>query len=84
MQQLHEIELEEARKLLAANGRDPADFDFQLQFQAPDPDGGGMFTVYYDIAVTNAKNGRTAGFVGGIGMGWVAAFEEALKGGEFD
>ena len=28
--------------------------------------------------------GFVKGFVGGIGMGWVAAFEEALKGGEFD
>lgn len=84
MEQLHEIELEEAKQLLGENGRDPADFDFKLEFQPPDPDGGGMFTVYYDILVTNAKSGKSAGFVGGIGMGWVQAFEEALKNGEFD
>ncbi len=84
MQQMHEIELEEAKQLLAESGRDPADFDFKLTFQEPDPDGGGMFTVYYDIVVTNARSGKSAGFVGGIGMGWVQAFTEALKGGEFD
>jgi len=84
MEQLHEIELEEAKTLLADKGRDPADFDFKLEFQPPDPDGGGMFTVYYDITVTNTKSDKSVGFVGGIGMGWVQAFEEALKGGEFD
>jgi len=84
MQPLHEIELDDAKQRLAAHGRDPADFDFALSFQEPDPDGGGMYTVYYDIAVTSRKSGKSAGFVGGIGMGWVEAFEEALKGGEFD
>lgn len=84
MEQLHETELDDAKKLLAANGRDPQDFDFKLEFQPPDPDGGGMFTVYYDIVVTNTKTGKNAGYVGGIGMGWVEAFEKDLKAGEFD
>ena len=84
MQPLHEMELEDARARLSAHGRDPGDFDFALTFQEPDPDGGGMFTVYYDIKVTNGKSGKSAGFVGGIGMGWVEAFEAALEGGEFD
>jgi hypothetical protein len=84
MQQLHEIELEDAKQRIAASGRNPEDFDFRLEFQEPDPDGGGMFTVYYDITATNTKTGKSAGFVGGIGMGWVDAFEEALKQGEFD
>jgi len=84
MQPMHEIELEDAKKLVGEHGRDPADFDFQLAFQEPDPDGGGMFTVYYDIDVTNAKSGKSASFVGGIGMGWVEAFEAALKDGAFD
>ena len=84
MQQLHEQELEDAKQRLQAHGREPDDFDFKLEFQAPDPDGGGMFTVYYDITATNRRSWKSASFIGGIGMGWVDHFEAALKGGEFD
>jgi hypothetical protein len=84
MQQLHEQELEDAGQRLKAHGREPDDFDFKLTFQEPDPDGGGMFTVYYDITVTNAKTSKSASFIGGIGMGWVDHFEAALKDGDFD
>jgi len=84
MQQMHEIELEDAKQRLAAHGRDPGDFGFKVEFQEPDPDGGGMFTVYYDITVTNAKSGKSGTFTGGIGMGWVDRFEQALKDGDFD
>lgn len=84
MQQLHEMELEDAKKRLKEHGRDPDSFDFQLEFMEPDPDGGGMFTVTYQVDVTNTKTSKSASFIGGIGMGWVDAFEDALKDGEFD
>lgn len=84
MQQLHEMELEDAKQRLSAHGRDAGEFDFKLEFMEPDPDGGGMFTVTYQIDVTNQKTSKTASFIGGIGMGWVDAFEEALKDGAFD
>ena len=84
MQQLHEIELEDAKKRLAAHGRDPEGFDFKLEFQRPDPDGGGMFTVTYEVTVSNRQTSKSVCFIGGIGMGWVENFEAALTGGEFD
>lgn len=84
MQQLHEMELEYARKHLQAEGRDPDQFDFRLEFMEPDPDGGGMFTLHYQIDVTNRQTGKANSFIGGIGMDWVDRFESALSDGEFD
>jgi hypothetical protein len=84
MKPLHEREIDEARAQVAQSGRDPADFAFDLAFMEPDPDGGGMFTVRYEVTVTRASSGRTEGYIGGIGLDWVAAFAEDLGGGGFD
>ncbi|MDG2002036.1 MAG: hypothetical protein P8J20_01765, partial [Novosphingobium sp.] len=83
-QQLHEQELDDAKARLKAHGRDPDSFTFKLEFMEPDPDGGGMFTVTYQIDVTNQATSKSVSFIGGIGMGWVENFEEVLKAGEFD
>lgn len=84
MKPLHEREIDEARERLAQSGRDPAVFTFDLAFMEPDPDGGGMFTVRYEVTVTHSANGKSAGYIGGIGLDWVSAFIEELGGGGFD
>ena len=83
MKPLHEQEVEDARQRVAASGRSADDFRFDVKFMEPDPDGGGMFTVRYEITVTNDATGKSGGYIGGIGMDWVDAFEEELKDGEF-
>jgi hypothetical protein len=80
----HETELEDARGRLAAQGRNPDDYTFDLKFLPPDPDGGGMFTVQYEITATNTATGKALTGIGGIGMGWPDSFEQAVKDGEFD
>ncbi len=82
--EFHEMELEDARKRLAAAGRNPGDFTFDLRFLPPDPDGGGMFTVQYEIRAANTATGKVLTGIGGIGMGWVEFFDQALKSGYFD
>ena len=82
--ELYEIELPEAKARIAAAGRDPDDFTFAMEYLPPDPDGAGMFTVHYLVAVTNTKSGKAKEFIGGIGMGWVERFEDVLKDGHFD
>ena len=82
--ELYEIELEDAKARLSALGRDPKQFAFEMEFLPPDPDGGGMFTVHYEVRVTNTASGQGAGFIGGIGMGWVDFFEDAVKAGKLD
>lgn len=84
MKPLHEHELDEARQKLAATGRNADDFAFDLTFMEPDPDGGGMYTVRYEVTVTNGATGQSGAYIGGIGMHWVEAFEEDLKAGEYD
>lgn len=79
----HEMELAEARKRIAAAGRNPDDFTFDLNFLPPDPDGAGMFTVQYEICATDKVSGHKLTGVGGIGMGWGDLFEQALKTGYF-
>jgi len=81
---LYESELEDARTRLTANGRNPEDFEFDAEMLPPDPDGGGMFTVQYEVTVQNLRTEYGAVFIGGIGMHWVDSFEEALKDGAFD
>ncbi len=81
---LYETELPDAKARVAATGRNPEDFSFGMEFLPPDPDGGGMFTVQYEVRVENAKSGKHASFIGGIGMRWVDFFEEAVKAGRFD
>ncbi len=84
MKPMHEQELEEAKERIAAAHRDVSTYAFDLAFLEPDPDGGGMFTLRYEVTVTNNESGKTVGYIGGIGLDWVAAFEEDLGGGAFD
>ena len=81
--ELYEMELADAKSRLARLGLDPAQFTFEMEFLPPDPDGGGMFTVHYQILVTNTSSGKTKMLIGGIGMGWVDRFEHLVKDGHF-
>ncbi|MCB2062522.1 MAG: hypothetical protein KDE25_03510 [Novosphingobium sp.] len=83
MKPLHEKEIEEARAKLAEAGRDPDLFSFDVKFMEPDPDGGGMFTVRYEITVTGPGQGASAEYIGGIGLDWLAAFGDDLGEGVF-
>ena len=82
--EFHEMELEDARKRLAAMGRNPDDYAFELKFLPPDPNGGGMFTVQYEITATNRKTGKSLVGIGGIGIGWADSFETAVKDGRLE
>jgi hypothetical protein len=82
--ELYDRELEEAAKRIAAAGREPDDFAFNRSFLPPDPDGGGMFTVRYEVEIANRKTDKALTAVGGIGLDWVGDFEEALAAGYFD
>jgi hypothetical protein len=84
MNPLHEQEIEEAKERIVAAHRVASDFAFNVSFMEPDPDGGGMFTVRYEITVTNSATDKSAGYIGGIGLDWVSAFEEDLGEGAFD
>jgi hypothetical protein len=84
MRPLHEQEIEAAKERIAATGRDQGHFAFDLAFMEPDPDGGGMFTVRYEVTVTNDASGKSAGYIGGIGLDWVSAFDTDLGDGLFD
>ena len=84
MTELYAIELPQAMALIAAAGRDPDQFTFAMEYLPPDPDGGGMFTVHYMVTVTNTGSGKSQDFIGGIGMGWVEQFADALAQGLFD
>jgi hypothetical protein len=79
----YETELADAKKRLAAAGRNPDDFSFEMTIQPPDPDGGGMWTVRYDVQITDKTTGKSYTPTGGIGLRWVDAFEDALKSGRF-
>ncbi len=84
MRPLHELEIEEAQERIVAAERDASDFAFETAFMEPDPDGGGMFTVRYEVTVSRESTGKSAGYIGGIGLDWVSAFEADLADGEFD
>ena len=84
MSELYAIELPDAKARIAAAGRNPDDFTFAMEYLPPDPDGGGMFTVHYLVTVTNTRNDKSQEFIGGIGMGWVERFDDALAQGAFD
>ena len=83
MKPLHEKEIDQAKESIAASGRDPDAFTFDVSFMEPDPDGGGMFTVRYEVTVTNTETGKSEGYIGGIGLDWVGAFEADLGEGAF-
>ncbi len=84
MTPLHEQEIEDARDKVTASGRNADDFAFDVAFLEPDPDGGGMYTVRYEITATNGTTGKSGGYMGGIGLEWVSVFEEELAQGGFD
>lgn len=82
--ELYETELPDAKSRIAASGRDPEHFTFDMEYLPPDLDGGGMFTVQYQVRIANTSTGRSKSLIGGIGMGWVESFEAALEDGQFD
>jgi hypothetical protein len=82
--ELFEMELEDARKRVQASGRNPDDFEFKVEFLPPDPDGGGMFTVRYEVTAVSKNTGKNLEAIGGIGLDWVGYFDEALREGHFD
>jgi hypothetical protein len=84
MRPMHETEIEEAKERVVTAHRDPSDFSFEVAFMEPDQDGGGMFTVRYEVTVTNSATDKASTYIGGIGMDWVTAFEEELGEGAFD
>ena len=81
---MYEDELEQAKQRLVANGRDPDDFSFEMSYMEPDPDGGGMFTVQYEIRILAKQTDKGLLAIGGIGSDWVGYFEEAVNDGFFD
>ena len=83
MKPLHQKEIEEAQQIIAESGREPGDFTFEVAFMEPDPDGGGMYTVRYEVTVTNSANGKESGYIGGIGLDWLGALKEDLGEGLF-
>lgn len=82
--EMYEGELQQALQRLAARGRDEHDFSFEMQYQPPDPDGGGMFTVRYEIEIRQLRSSKSLTLLGGIGLSWVDAFDRALADGRFD
>ena len=77
----YEAELKRARDYLTAAGRDSVGFSFAMAYQPPDPDGGGMFTVRYDVTVTNQANGKSVVVTGGNELDWVAELAYRLDQG---
>ncbi len=82
--ELHEQEQRKAKEILRSLGKNPDSYNFDVSFMPPDPDGGGMFTVRYTVVATNRDNDKSMEMIGGIGLDWVAVFEEALQEGHFD
>jgi len=78
------MELTDAVQRVAASGRDKNDFSFQRSFCPPDPDGAGMFTIQYEVTISNIQTSRSMVIIGGIGLRWVDQFEGALEAGQFD
>lgn len=80
---MYEGELAEALGKIDARGLSREDFAFAMDYLPPDPDGAGMFTVAYEIAIRNLKTDKAIKLLGGIGYHWVARFDEALADGDF-
>ncbi|HKX77278.1 MAG TPA: hypothetical protein VJM34_02030 [Novosphingobium sp.] len=73
-----------AEKNIASAGLDPADFTFEMEYLEPDPDGGGMFTLQYEIRVMRQSTGTSLTLIGGIGSDWVGYLDEAVRTGHFN
>ena len=82
--ELYEIELKDAIARLIALGHREENFTFEVSFLPPDPDGGAMFTVRYEVTITNIATGKSLSAIGGIGLDWVGYFEKALAEAHFD
>ena len=82
--ELYEMERDDALARIRAHGGLADDYSFEMEYLPPDPDGGGMFTVQYEIKVTNTRTAKSKTLIGGIGMRWVDRFEAALEDGFFD
>lgn len=82
--ELYQTERAEARKRLVEAGRDPDAFTFEMAYLPPDPDGGGMFTLLYEVTVTHTANQKSLKAIGGIGWNWVDKFSSVLEDGTFD
>lgn len=82
--ELYAMERVKAGTILEEQGRSPDDFAFTVSYLPPDPDGGGMFTVRYEVTIESVRTGKGLVTVGGIGLDWVGDFVEALDEGHFD
>ena len=74
----------QAEENIVSAGLDRNDFTFEMEYLEPDPDGGGMFTLQYEIRVTRQSTGKSLTLVGGIGSDWVGYLDEAVRTGHFD
>ena len=81
---MYDRELKQAQDKIVETGRSLDDFQFDMVYQEPEPDGGGMFTVMYDVTVTCLPTGKRIVVTGGIGFRWVNEFAYALEEGYFD
>ena len=77
----YEKEVDDARRRLAELGCNPEDFTFSMSMLPPDPDGGGMYTVEYEIEIRNETTSRTLTVTGGIGWHWVDELVRAVLEG---
>ncbi|HKT76529.1 MAG TPA: hypothetical protein VJQ78_07335 [Sphingobium sp.] len=82
--ELYERELIEAKQKIEEAGKSPDDFRFDMSYQEPEPDGGGMFTVRYDVVTTYLPTGKHCTITGGIGLKWVLELADALEAGYFE
>lgn len=82
--ELFDLELEKARQVIAAAGRDGDDFSFRQTHLPPDPDDAVMFTARYEVCVTDERSGKSLEAIGGIGLDWVSQLRAALEDGYFD
>jgi hypothetical protein len=80
----YDIERGDAVKRISESGRNKDDFLFHRTYLPPDPDGDGMFTVQYDVTISNKITSKSLNLTGGIGWKWVDHFESELRDGYFD
>jgi len=82
--ELYEMELKDAVERIRSNDGDENDFIFEMSYLTPEPDGGGMFKVEYEIKISNVKSSKSLVVIGGIEWKWVDYFERMLREGYFD
>ncbi|RYY37011.1 MAG: hypothetical protein EOP59_14130 [Sphingomonadales bacterium] len=82
--EMFDREAAQAGAIAAACGGAPDRFAFACTMLPPDPDGAGMFTQYYEVAVRDTVSGKSQHYTGGIGCRWVDDFRTSLEDGAFD